>query len=207
MSDETSCENALYVIFKFSAQPWNTLQSSFVLGGGGVNSCASTTSWQTLLLEESNFLENVEKQMRKSRVKSPVVNNSRGQLGKSGGQLTCAMQDTLCSNSPHLFFMTHIFLILPLISYPDLALSQAVGDLGTRLPIPFSLSLPRSRFLDVTHKNGCEGDYFSLTLSIIYEYHFYYNESCIVLVSNHQCYQMLFKVGAYLLPGKITTVL
>ena len=98
--------------------------------------------------------------MRKSRVKSPVVNNSRGQLGK------------ICSNSPHLFFMTHIFVTLPLISYPDLALSQAVGDLGTRLPIPFSLSLPCSRFLDVTHKNGCEGDYFSLTLSIIYEYHF-----------------------------------
>ena len=39
------------------------------------------------------------------------------------------------------FFIKHIFLILPLVSYPDLALSYAVGDLGTRLPIPFSLTL------------------------------------------------------------------
>ena len=112
MSDLTSCENALQVIFKFSARPWNTLRSSFV-GGGGVNSCASTTSWQTLLLEESNFLENVEKQMRKSRFKSPVVSNGRGQFGKSGGQLTCAMQDTLdtlCSTIPHLFlYQAHFF--------------------------------------------------------------------------------------------------
>ena len=45
---------------------------------GQVNSCASTTSWQKLLMEKSNFLENVENQMRKSRVKSPVVSNSRG---------------------------------------------------------------------------------------------------------------------------------
>ena len=128
---------------------------------GQVNSCASTTSWQMLLMEEPNFLENVQKQMRKSRVKSPVVNNSRGQLGKSGGQLTCAMQDTLSSNIPHLFFFydAHFF-NPPLISQPDLALSQAVGDLGTRLPIPFLRSLPRSRFLDVTQKNGCERDYF-----------------------------------------------
>ena len=61
------------------------------------------------------------------------------------------------------FFMKHIFLILSLISHPDIALSYAVGDLGTRLPIPFSL-----------------------TLSIIYEYLlFCHNESCIILVSNH----------------------
>ena len=39
------------------------------------------------------------------------------------------------------FFIKHIFLILLLVSYPDLALSYAVGDLGTRLPIPFSLTL------------------------------------------------------------------
>ena len=32
------------------------------------------------------------------------------------------------------------------------------------------------------------------------------NKSCIVLVSNHKCYQMLFKVGGYLLPFKIVTV-
>ena len=38
------------------------------------------------------------------------------------------------------FFAKHIFLIFPLISYLDLALSYALGDLGTRLPIP-SLSL------------------------------------------------------------------
>ena len=61
------------------------------------------------------------------------------------------------------FFMKHIFLPLSLISHPDLAPSYAVGDLGTRLPIPFSL-----------------------TLSIIYEYLlFCHNDSCIVLVSNH----------------------
>ena len=34
------------------------------------------------------------------------------------------------------FFMKHIFFILPLISYPDLALSYAVRDLGTRFPLP-----------------------------------------------------------------------
>ena len=33
--------------------------------------------------------------MRKSRVESSVVSNDRG--------LTCAMQDALCSNIPHLF--------------------------------------------------------------------------------------------------------
>ena len=43
---------------------------------GQVNWYALTTSWQTLLMEESNFLENVEKQMRKSRVKSPMVSKS-----------------------------------------------------------------------------------------------------------------------------------
>ena len=48
---------------------------------------------------------------------------------------------------------------------------------------------------------------FSLTVLIIYEYLlFCYNKSCIVLVSNHKCYQMLFKVGGYLLPFKIVTV-
>ena len=35
---------------------------------------------------------------------------------------------------------------------------------------------------------------------------FFHNESCVVLVSNHLCYQMLYKVGGYLLPFKITTV-
>ena len=65
----------IIIIFKFSARPWNSLRSRFVRH---VNSCASTSSWETLLMEESNFLENVEKQMRKSRVKSPVVSNSRG---------------------------------------------------------------------------------------------------------------------------------
>ena len=33
-----------------------------------------------------------------------------GSLGKSGGQLICAMQDTLCSNIPHLFlYQAHFF--------------------------------------------------------------------------------------------------
>ena len=33
MSDMTSCENALLVILKFSARPWNSLRSSFVWAG------------------------------------------------------------------------------------------------------------------------------------------------------------------------------
>ena len=57
--------------------------------------------------------------MRKIRVHSPGVSNGRQYLGSGGGQLTCAMQDTLCSNISHLFL-------------PDLTLSYAVGDLVTR---------------------------------------------------------------------------
>ena len=62
----------------FGAPTWPPFHYFRTMTCGQVNSCASTTSWQTLLMEESNFLENVEKQMRKSRVKSPVVRNSRG---------------------------------------------------------------------------------------------------------------------------------
>ena len=54
-------------------------------------------------LKLPNFLQNIEKQMRKIRVQSPVVSNGRQYLGSGGVQLTCAMQAMLCSNILHLF--------------------------------------------------------------------------------------------------------
>ena len=110
---------------------------------GRVNSCASTT---TLLMEESNFLENVEKQMRKSRVKNPVVSKSRGYLGNGGGQLTCAMQDMLCSTILHLFlYQAHFFNPPPSL-------------------------VPRSRSVLRRGRSGYKISYPLLTLAIIYEH-------------------------------------
>ena len=78
------------------------------------------------------------------------------------------------------------FLLIPLLSsYPDLTLPYTMGDLVTRL----SLSV-------LTHSHNYSYEYLL----------FCHNESCIVLVSNHYCTQMSFKVGTYLLPFKITTV-
>ena len=108
-------------------------------------------SHHLIRLKLLNFLQNVEKQMRKIRVHSPVVSNGRQYLGSGGGQLTCAMQDerhALFKYFTSFSLWSTFLVILPLSWYPDLTLSYAVGDLVTRLALP-------------SH---------SLTLSIIYEY-------------------------------------
>ena len=78
--------------------------------------------------------------MRKIRVQSPVVSNGQRQLGSGGGQLTCAMQDTLCSNIPHLFLYGAHFGDPPLKLVPRFRSVLRRGRSGYEIKSSFSLT-------------------------------------------------------------------
>ena len=124
---------------------------------GRVNSCASTT---TLLMEESISLKMLRNKCAKVVLRIQWLVRVEGSWETVVDSSLVQCKTRFVQLFYIFFFIKHVFVILPLVSYPDLALSYAVGDLGTRLPIPFSL-----------------------TLSIIYEdLLFCHNWSCIVLV-------------------------
>ena len=135
MSDVTSFENALLVIFKFSARPWNSLRSIFVwavklvrldcklknVAFGGVTILLDLHTWISLKI------------LRNKCVK--VVLRARWLVTVEGSWETVG-DSSLVQCETRFVQIFHIFFFMkPLILYPDLTLSYAVGDLGTRLPL------------------------------------------------------------------------
>ena len=135
MSDVTSCENALLVIFRFSSRPWNSLRSSFVwavkflrldyklanVAFGGVTMLLDLNSWISL-------------KMLRNKCGKVVL---RAQwLVRVEGSWETVGHSSLVQCKTRFVLIFHIFFFMkPLILYPDLTRSYAMGGLGTRLPL------------------------------------------------------------------------
>ena len=157
MSDMTSCENALLVILKFSARPWNGLQSSFVWAGKFKFTFVQNPvkanfafGWVTISLDLNSWIS--FKMLRNKcakfvfRAQWLVTVSSSWQV--VGGSSLVQYKTRFVQIFHIFFFVEHIFVDPPPKLVPRSRSSYAVGDLVTRLCLP-------------SH---------SLTLSIIYEY-------------------------------------
>ena len=123
MSDVTSCENALSVIFKFSSLPWNSLRSGFVravkfvrldykvanVAFGGVTMLLDLNSWISLKMLRNKCVKVVLRAQWLVRVEGSWETVGDSPL------VQCAMQTHFCWS--------------PLISYPDLILSYAAWEI------------------------------------------------------------------------------
>ena len=135
MSAVTSCENALLIIFRFLARPWNSLRSSFVgvvkfvrldyklanVAFGEVTMLLDLNSWISLKMLRNKCVKVV--------LRAQWLVTVEGSWEKVG-------DSSLVQCKTRFVQIFHIFFFMkPLILYPDLTLSYAVGDLDTRLPL------------------------------------------------------------------------
>ena len=137
MSDVMSCENALLVIFRFSARPWNSLRSSFVqavefvrldyklanVAFGGVTMLLNLNSCISLKMLRNKCIKVV--------LRAQWLITIEGSWEKVGDSSLVQYKTRFVQIFHIFFFMKPLIIIL----YPDITLSYAVGDFGTRLPL------------------------------------------------------------------------